>query len=151
MNDINLERLRSHMEAMEGRRNQVYDCAGLKYCGIGHLLKGAERDWPIGHTVSDNQIEAWFAEDCRVAYAEAVKTISAGAWDFMSTEQREACVDACFQLGGAGFRCFRKCVAALNRSDFSVAAVEMLDSRAAKQSPRRTMSRAKCWAYGSWQ
>ena len=150
MQDINMARLREHMEKMEGRKNEVYPCRGLKHAGIGHLLKGHELDWPIGRRVSDEQVEKWFAEDTSIAYTQA-KSIVGPAWFDMGEQRREACVDAVFQLGGAGFRRFKKCVAAIHGRNYGIAAIEMLDSKAAKQTPKRSMSRAKCWAYGSWQ
>ena len=150
MQDINVERLQAHMRVMEGVKNEVYlDSLGKKTCGIGHLLKGSESSWPVGHKVSDDQVAKWFREDVAGAYAGA-RRIAGPAWHDMDPVRREVMIDAVFQLGEAGFRGYRNCVKGIHGRNYGMAAVEMLDSRGARQTPRRHMSRAKALVYGKW-
>ena len=142
-------RLRKHIADSEGRERSVYlDSLGKRTGGIGHLLEGTA--WRVGDPISDEQIDAWFEQDLEHAVAAAKNVVGAAAWDAMDRPRREAVVDAVFQLGPAGFAGFKKCVAAIQRGDWGVAAVELLDSRGAKQTPGRFMQRAMCFAYGKW-
>lgn len=55
-----------------------------------------------------------------------------------------------FQLGGAGILSFRRFHAAMRAKDYEQAAMEMLDSKAAQQTPQRWMRAANMMRSGEW-
>lgn len=147
--DISMGRLRYHLYESEGQKTKVYlDSLGKRTGGVGHLLEGTH--WQVGDRIPADQVSAWFEEDVAKAMSDANELMGLEGWGGLNGPRKEAVVDFCFQCGLAGARGFRKCVAALRAGHWGIAAVEHLDSRGAKQTPKRFMARAKTFAYGHW-
>ena len=58
-------------------------------------------------------------------------------------EAQEVIVNMCFNMGAPRLAKFKKFIAGVNNSDWNTAAVEMMDSRWAKQTPSRAESLSK--------
>lgn len=150
MNDIDVGRMRRVLRENEGVKTVVYrDTLGHLTVGVGHLLPddGSYRE---GQQLPDAKIEAWFDADLRAAYDRAERIFGAH-WGPWGAARREAAVDFVFQCGRAGVMRFQKCVTALRTQNWTVAVLEHLDSRGAKQTPNRFIRRAQAWAYGEWK
>ena len=112
----------------EGLRLFAYRCpAGKLTIGIGRNLddRGITKDEAI--YLAKN--------DIRIAQRTAGKLIN--DFDGLSDNQKIAIVSMAFQLGETRFSKFKKTIAAINAKDFETAAVEMLNSKWAKQTPER--------------
>ena len=57
--------------------------------------------------------------------------------DDIAVEAQDVVYEMCYQLGINGFSKFKKTIAYLRDEDYKMAAIEMLDSRWAKQTPNR--------------
>ena len=148
MDIIDEARLRRVIRENEGVRYQVYkDSEGHLTAGIGHLLP--DDVLPEGHAVSPEMVEQWFEADLRGACSGAERLCD-GAWDGMTDIRREVMIDAVFQLGAGGLAKFAKMMAAVKAGNWGIAAVEHLDSKGARQTPRRFMRRAKAMLYQRW-
>ena len=70
-------------------------------------------------------------------------------WLKCNLERKVILISMYFQLGLTGISNFRKMWAAINAGDFATAAAEMLDSRWAKQTPRRAYRQAEVMRSGT--
>jgi len=128
----------------EGKVNKIYsDHLGFKTFGIGHLVQ--EDDMLEENKVySEEVIEAFFHKDFDNALrgAKALLTEQLDDQDY-PLELLYIMTCLVFQLGQAGMRKFKKMFAALNIPDYGLAATELLDSRFAKQTPKRAQETAE--------
>jgi len=130
----------------EGLRLEPYICpAGYWTIGVGRNLEskgltGAEQKFIFGRDDYSKQEviellkkrgitkdEALFllANDI----SECIKDLKRFAWfDQLDDVRAKVVIDMRFNLGAAGFRKFRKMIAALERDDYDTAADEMVDS-----------------------
>ena len=134
-------RLRDELIRDEGRSLTAYkDSVGLWTIGVGHLLGQSMRM----STITADECDALLAWD--VKNAEALVALIFPSLDptrgYTSYEpeyvRQRALVNMAFNLGGR-LKDFRKFVAAVNQSDWEKAAVEMMDSKWAKQVGKRAV------------
>lgn len=111
----------------EGLSLRPYTCtAGYLTIGVGRNLESSGINREEAMYLLDN--------DIRTATAKA-ETFD---WFYLLTFNRQAVVVCMiFQIGFAGFKEFKKMIAALEKGDHDEAAKQMLDSRWAKQTPAR--------------
>lgn len=107
----------------EGLRLKPYKCTAGKI-SIGY-----------GRNLDDNGITKYEAEtmlnnDIQNCYAECVKL---KCWNSLNEARQAVLLDMCFNLGISRLKNFKKMLAALDRADYTSAAVEMLESNWAKQ------------------
>lgn len=120
--------LRKH----EGTRQFVYECpAGKKTIGVGRNLED--------RGVLPDEIELMLANDIK-ACAEDLATF--GWWDGLTPHRKAALIDLRFCVGPAGFRAFKKMLAAIESSDWKEAAEQIMDSKFALQTGHRAMDLA---------
>ena len=133
---MNMDRLLESVKKHEGYRNKVYlDTLGKRTVGVGHLC--VEEFWE-----DDKEYEEKFLMD--ILEADLQNAIK-GAKDLMAEhgcmdideKAEEIIIEMIFQLGKTGVSKFRNMWKALSGLDYSTAAIEMLDSRWAKQTPNR--------------
>ncbi len=133
---MNMDRLLASVKKHEGYRNKVYlDTLGKRTVGVGHLC--VEEFWE-----DDKEYEEKFLMD--ILEADLQNAIK-GAKDLMAEHgcmdideiAEEIIIEMIFQLGKTGVSKFRNMWKALSGLDYSTAAMEMLDSRWAKQTPNR--------------
>ena len=119
MTDADRVALRRQLERHEGRRLKVYRCtAGYLTIGVGRNLEGRgitndEADYLLDHDI-----------DLCIAGLEARYAWFTG----LDAVRQRAMVDLAFNLGLAGLATFRKCLAAMARTDYDAAANELHDS-----------------------
>ncbi len=121
----------------EGKRLKVYeDTLGNPTAGIGHLVLPVD-ELKLGDIISEERCKSLFLADLKKAEDGAKRVCR--TWNLKNQLPMVLHVLTCmvFQMGRAGVLKFRKFLAALQRQNYIVAAAEMLDSRWAKQTPRR--------------
>jgi GH24 family phage-related lysozyme (muramidase) len=139
--NISFDKLYKQLEKHEGKRAKVYkDSHGIKTIGIGFNLerqgaKKAIEDLGLNYakilagdqTLSEEQIQKLFKMDVEQAVKSAKDIVP--NYDDLSDVRKRVVVDMIFNLGPAGFKAFKKMIAALKEKDFNKAASEMKDSQ----------------------
>lgn len=138
MNDSIKAVLLQQLKRHEGLRLKPYRCTeGKLTIGYGRNLDD------VG--VTDTEAEQLLLHDVDDVLAKLQRLPTFCELD----EARQAIIaNMCFQLGFAGVMQFRKMWAALAGRDYSMAAIQMLDSRWAKQTPNRARELAKLMREG---
>jgi len=146
MDNILLRRL---LKDEEGYNPKAHRVEGIWHIGIGHNLEIEQTDEEariLGdytldtvHTLSltDEQCDALFDLDVGDALQDVQPTFMPDELEALGETRRAVILSMVFQVGGAGFRKFKKFIAAVKARDFSTAAEEMLNSLAARQTPER--------------
>lgn len=136
---MDIEKLREELIADEGMRLDVYRCTeGYDTVGVGHrIIEGdAEYCKPLGYTITERRMKQLFdldiaivREDCHRLYED---------FSELPEEAQRIIANMMFNMGLPRMRLFkamRKCV---NDRDWAGAALEMLDSKWARQLPNRS-------------
>lgn len=132
--------------ANEGCRLTAYrDQGGVWTIGWGHTGPGVVE----GLTCSQEQADAWFADDYTIAGDGAERAVGS-AWDGIGNVRQAAVTDMAFQLGGTGLAAFHKMLAALRAYQWVSAAAECRASRYAEQVPVRAAKVAGMLESGAW-
>jgi lysozyme len=113
----------------EGVKYVVYkDTKNLNTVGIGHLLIGDEAaKYPLGCTVSKEQVQTWFDSDIRTAIADAKFLVK--NFDKLSDVRQRAIVDLCYNLGRTRLSAFKNFLTAMNMEVFTSAALSLVNSQ----------------------
>ena len=121
--------LRDH----EGLKLKAYQCtAGKTTIGYGRNLDDRGIDADEAELLLDRDV------------GEAIRDLAKFSfWNVLSERRRAALIDMRFCLGPHRFRQFKKMLSALEASDYTEAAEQMLDSRFAQQTGRRAENLAK--------
>jgi len=120
---IDIEKLMNELKVDEGFRDKVYKCSAGKLT-IGY-----------GWNLEDNELPERIAE-MMLSYAIGDKLQSLERlswWCGLNDARKRAIVNMAFNIGVAGVLKFKKMIAAIEREDFSQAALEMDDSKWSKQ------------------
>ena len=131
---MNIDKLREQLKIDEGVKYEIYrDHLGYLTFGIGHLIteKDPEYGQPVKTEVSADRVNEVFNADVQKYINETKKVFS----DLESKPEaiQLVLVNMCFNLGAPRLSNFKKFIAAINDQQWSEAAVEMMDSRWAKQ------------------
>tara|TARA_R100001480_G_C4657872_1_gene171751 strand:+ start:119 stop:565 length:447 start_codon:yes stop_codon:yes gene_type:complete len=131
---MNIDKLREQLKIDEGVKYEIYnDHLGYPTFGIGHLIteKDPEHGKPVGTEVSADRVNEVFNADVQLYINETKKVFS----DLESKPEaiQLVLVNMCFNLGAPRLSNFKKFIAAINDEQWSEAAVEMMDSRWARQ------------------
>lgn len=113
----------------EGFREKPYlDTLGVPTFGIGFTyITEEEADWILAKRLSEIETEL------RVKYRW---------YDNLNATRQDVMISMVYQLGFGGIAKFKKFIAAMERKDYDTAAVEMLDSLWARQTPNRAKRQA---------
>ncbi len=133
---MDIEQTKAEIKKEEGFRMEVYkDTLGFSTGGYGHKMLEGEIP-PTDMAGWTKLFERDFAR--AVTGAEELLMISPNVDD----TARHIVVEMCYQMGGYGVSKFHGMLSALQESDYVTASKEMLDSRWAKQTPKRAMRMA---------
>ena len=125
-----MNRIKKH----EGFVNKIYkDSLGKATIGFGHLVTKYDK-FEDGKEYSKEELEYVFKDDFNNALAHANSLMDGLN---LHQETKNVIVEMVFQLGVGGVGKFKKMWEALRHQDYNKASKEMLDSRWAKQTPRR--------------
>jgi lysozyme len=135
MMDNNLiNKLKDQLKIDEGVKYEIYeDHLGYATFGIGHLItdKDPEYGWPVGTKVSEDRVNKVFKTDVQKFVSETQKVFP----DLINKPDniQVVLVNMCFNLGAPRLSKFKKFITAINDEQWIEAAVEMMDSRWARQ------------------
>ncbi len=126
--------LRKH----EGIKQFVYQCtAGYNTVGVGRNLDT--------RGVLPDEIELMLSNDIK-ACVDDLKGF--GWWDDLTPNRKAVLIDLRFCVGAAGFRAFKKMLAALESKDHRGAADQIMDSKFALQTGHRAADLASLMRVG---
>ena len=131
---MNIDKLRDTLKIDEGVKYEIYnDHLGYPTFGIGHLVVESDEEHgkPVGTSVSEDRENAVFDKDVAVMVDEAKKIFP--NLDTLPEEAQQVIVNMTFNMGRPRLSQFKKFIAGVNAGDWNKAAVEMMDSRWAKQ------------------
>jgi GH24 family phage-related lysozyme (muramidase) len=131
---VDIEQLRETLKVDEGVKYEIYkDHLGYPTFGIGHLIVESDQEYgePVGTGVHLNRVNEAFDEDVAVMVDEAKKLFP--DLEDLPEEAQQVIVNMTFNMGRPRLSKFKKFIAGVNAGDWEKAAVEMMDSRWAKQ------------------
>ena len=131
---MNYDDLKARIKEHEGFRDQVYkDSLGFATIGYGHLVLDTDH-FIEGPSYPKEHLEKVFDGDFDTACSNANQLIK----DLPLHHQAKCVIiEMVFQLGIGGVSKFKNMWKALGEGDYQTASEEMLDSRWAKQTPKR--------------
>ena len=120
--------LLDNIKESEGFRNRVYKCTeGFDTIGYGFAIKDLTMDEDIATMILERKVA-----ELKLRVHNKFPFIT----DLPESVQ-DVVIEMCYQLGVSGFSKFKKTIQFLRLQEFENAALEMLDSRWAKQTPNR--------------
>ena len=131
---MNIDQLRETLKIDEGVKYEIYnDHLGYPTFGIGHLVVESDEEHgkPVGTPISEERVNAVFDKDVAVMVDEAKKIFP--NLDTLPEEAQQVIVNMTFNMGRPRLSQFKKFIAGVNAGDWNKAAIEMMDSRWAKQ------------------
>ena len=131
---MNIDQLREDLKVDEGVKYEIYlDHLGLPTFGIGHLVTESdpEHGQPVGTTVSEDRVNKQFEADVQLVLQDCVTVFP--NFDTLPETAQLVIANMMFNMGRPRFSGFKKFIAGVNAGDWNKAAVEMMDSRWAKQ------------------
>tara|TARA_B100000575_G_scaffold267929_1_gene246446 strand:+ start:560 stop:1015 length:456 start_codon:yes stop_codon:yes gene_type:complete len=138
MNTDTFNEMTEEIKADEGVVNEVYlDHLGLPTVGVGHLIRkdDPEHGLDVGTQVDEERVAELFEADLYTCVAET-KLLYPQFEDLPAEAQKILC-NMMFNMGRPRLSRFHKMKKAVDSSDWTEAANQMLDSRWAKQVPNR--------------
>jgi len=126
--------LKARIKKQEGFVPKIdKDSLGFATIGYGHLVLETDR-FKEGVTYKKKDLEEVFDSDFNTAKSNANQLIEG-----LPIHHQAKCViiEMVFQLGIGGVSKFKKMWKALKQNDYQIASEEMLDSKWAKQTPKR--------------
>ena len=126
--------LKARIKEHEGFVPKIYkDQLGFKTIGYGHLVLPTDK-FAEGVTYKKKDLEEVFDKDFNIAKSNANQLIIG-----LPLHHQAKCViiEMVFQLGIGGVSKFKNMWRALKQNDYQIASEEMLDSKWAKQTPKR--------------
>ena len=130
-----MESVKNRIKTHEGFRNKVYkDTLNKRTVGYGHLC--VEDWWEDDKEYTQAELERIFDKDFDKAKEGASKLYEGCE---INDTAKGVIIEMVFQLGTTGVSKFKNMWKALKETppNYSVAKIEMLDSRWAKQTPNR--------------
>ena len=138
MNTDTFNEMTEEIKADEGVVNEIYlDHLGLPTVGVGHLIRkdDPEHGLDVGTQVDEERVAELFEADLYTCVAET-KLLYPQFEDLPAEAQKILC-NMMFNMGRPRLSRFHKMKKAVDSSDWTEAANQMLDSRWAKQVPNR--------------
>ena len=135
---MDMDRLLQSVKKHEGYRNKVYlDTLGKRTVGVGHLC--VEDFWEDDKEYDEEFLMNILKDDLKNAIEGAERLLK--DCPVLDDLAKEIIIEMVFQLGETGVSKFKNMLKALEDGpDYQTAAIEMLDSKWAKQTPNRAAS-----------
>ena len=133
---MDMSRLLKSVKKHEGYRNKVYlDTLGKRTVGVGHLC--VEDFWEDDKEYEEKFLMTILEHDLQTAIKGAKDLMAEHGCMDIDEVAEEIIIEMIFQLGKTGVSKFKNMWKALSGLDYTTAAMEMLDSRWAKQTKNR--------------
>jgi len=129
----------------EGTESCAYqDSLGYWTIGVGRLIDARK-----GGGLSNDEIDYLLDNDIKATTAEVLRALPWAAR--LSEPRRAVLVNMAFQMGTKGLLAFHRTLGSVEDGQYGDAAVEMLNSTWAKQTPARAMRLATQMETDEWQ
>mgnify|MGYP003632221806 FL=1 len=152
---VNVKELYEEISADEGKVLHAYLCSELHpTVGIGHKILDTDPDknleiyginWekvPKDQHITEHRCYVLFQEDVQKAISGCMNIYD--SWEELPKELQHILINMAFQLGQRGLSRFKNMKAAVEDQNWTLAAVEMMDSRWAEhQTPERALRLSK--------
>lgn len=145
---VDIKDLYEEISSDEGKILHAYLCTELHATvGIGHKILDTDPEkeleiygvnWeevPDDQRITEDRCYILFQEDVQIAIGGCMNIYN--NWDELPQEMQHVLVNMAFQMGQRGLSNFKNMKAAIEEQDFAKAAIEMMDSRWASQTPER--------------
>lgn len=135
------------IELEEGWREKPYYCSE-GYPTVGYGFKIADKDAPLPEfSLPKTAGDAWLMHNLN----ELVDHLSKYQWFNKLNDARKAIIlSMAYQMGVSGVLKFKNMIKFIEQDDYRNAALEMLDSRWAKQTPQRADRHQLQMQSGGW-
>ena len=134
---MDMDRLLQSVKKHEGYRNKVYlDTLGKRTVGVGHLC--VEDFWEDNKEYDEEFLMNILKDDLKNAIEGAERLLK--DCPVLDDLAKEIIIEMVFQLGETGVSKFKNMIKALKIPDYQTAAIEMLDSKWANQTPNRAQN-----------
>ena len=127
---MNKDQLMKELIADEGFEYEIYlDHLGYPTLGVGHLVteKDEEHGKPVGTPVSEQRIRECLDQDIEIVCSELDR--NEPWWRHLDDNRQRILANMCFNLGYPRLSNFKRCLAAVQTSQWETAAREMMDSK----------------------
>ena len=134
MNNHLIKQLQDQLKIDEGVKYEIYnDHLGYPTFGIGHLIteNDPEHGKPLGTPISEERVNEVFNHDVELFISET-KSVFPGLENKPEKIQL-VLINMCFNLGAPRLSKFKKFIAAIDQEEWVEAAMEMMDSKWARQ------------------
>lgn len=138
-----MESIENYIKKNEGLRLRPYRCSeGKLTIGYGRNIESMGPAAKKPKVITKEEANRMFTEDLGMAVSALRKTFDPEYLSGLSKKRATVLVDMIFNLGEGRFREFKKMIKAVNAGDFDKAALEIMDSKYAKQVPNRAKRNA---------
>ena len=137
---MNKDKLIEELIKDEGYKYEIYlDHLGYPTFGVGHLVleKDEEHGKPVGTPVSEERILECLSKDIDIVCDEL--DMKDPWWRNLDDNRQRVMANMCFNLGHPRLSNFKKFIGAMQITDWETAAVEMMDSKWARQVGNRAI------------
>jgi len=138
MNTDTFNEMTEEIKADEGVVNEIYlDHLGLPTVGVGHLIRehDPENELAVGTKIDSERVHELFEADLYTCVAET--KLLYPQFEELPAEVQKILCNMMFNIGRPRLSRFHKMKKAVDSSDWTEAANQMLDSKWAKQVPNR--------------
>ena len=133
----------------EGDRLAAYqDQMGLWTIGVGHLLGSDPSN--AGTVWTQQQVDETYVSDYALSQQGAIKDVGGVCYQKLSYPRQCVLNDMAFNLGAEGLGAFHSMISYLLSEDWNMASDALLNSKYARQLPRRAKSNALILETGEW-
>ena len=136
---MDIDKLREELIADEGMRLDIYRCTENHLTvGVGHRILPGDTEYgkPEGYTITERRMKQLFdldvaivKEDCHRLYED---------FDDLPEQAQRIIANMMFNMGLPTMKKFKGMKRCVDERDFAGAALEMLDSKWARQLPNRS-------------
>ena len=126
------------LKADEGVKNEIYlDHLGLPTLGVGHLIRESDPEYglEVGTHIDDERVNELFNQDIETTLIECGHLYP--NFDNLPDEAQKIIANMMFNMGRPRLSRFHKMKKAVDSSNWTEAANQMLDSKWARQVPNR--------------
>ena len=132
-----IKEISDSLKRHEGYAQHAYVCpAGATSVGYGRNLD--EKHGGLG--ISQEDAEYLLANDIKRSIEECERF---GWWEDCPMDKRQVIIELCFQMGWPSLTNFNRMLSHMAKQSYDLAAVELLDSRFARQVPHRAAELAE--------
>jgi len=144
--EMDFELFKTQLREDEGVKTTVYkDTEKHLTVGVGHKVLDSD-NLQLGSVIDEDTLDRMLSDDASAAVNNTMDLVA--DWEGLSSNVKHVLSNMTFQLGKKGMSEFSKTIDFVDAGDFKAAAVEMLDSDWAKQTPNRANKMADLMASG---